>query len=100
MKKADNFNAKQWLVENKITTQSRLNEESEKPSIKILKDIYYFDKLGSLGTKDDVDEKYHDKANLVFKKGKTVKDDTKYEDSDYEMITSSKRLTKGTDYSI
>ncbi len=27
MKKADNFNAKQWLVENKITTQSRLNEE-------------------------------------------------------------------------
>jgi Tat protein secretion system quality control protein TatD with DNase activity len=28
MKKADNFNAKQWLVENKITTQSRLNEEN------------------------------------------------------------------------
>ena len=27
MKKADNFDAKQWLVENKITTQSRLNEE-------------------------------------------------------------------------
>ena len=26
MKKADNFDAKQWLVENKITTQSRLNE--------------------------------------------------------------------------
>ena len=28
MKKADNFDAKQWLVENKITTQSRLNENS------------------------------------------------------------------------
>jgi len=27
MKKADNFDAKQWLVENKITTQSRLNED-------------------------------------------------------------------------
>ena len=27
MKKADNFNASKWLVENKITTQSRLNEE-------------------------------------------------------------------------
>lgn len=27
MKKADNFDAKQWLIENKITTQSRLNEE-------------------------------------------------------------------------
>ena len=26
MKKADNFDVKQWLVENKITTQSRLNE--------------------------------------------------------------------------
>ena len=28
MKKADNFDVKQWLVENKITTQSRLNEET------------------------------------------------------------------------
>jgi hypothetical protein len=27
MKKADNFDAKQWLVENKITFQSRLNEK-------------------------------------------------------------------------
>jgi hypothetical protein len=27
MKKADNFDAKKWLVENKITTQSRLNED-------------------------------------------------------------------------
>ena len=27
MKKADNFDAGKWLVENKITTQSRLNEE-------------------------------------------------------------------------
>lgn len=28
MKKADNFDAKQWLVENKITFQSRLNENN------------------------------------------------------------------------
>ena len=27
MKKADNFDAKQWLVENKVTTQSRLNKD-------------------------------------------------------------------------
>jgi hypothetical protein len=27
MKKADNFDAKKWLVENKVTFQSRLNEE-------------------------------------------------------------------------
>jgi hypothetical protein len=26
MKKADNFNVNKWLIENKITTQSRLNE--------------------------------------------------------------------------
>ena len=26
MKKADNFDASKWLTENKITTQSRLNE--------------------------------------------------------------------------
>jgi hypothetical protein len=30
MKKADNFDASKWLVENKITTQSRLNEDEEK----------------------------------------------------------------------
>ena len=29
MKKADNFNPGKWLVENKITTQSRLNENEE-----------------------------------------------------------------------
>ena len=27
MRKADNFNSSKWLVENKITTQSRLKEE-------------------------------------------------------------------------
>ena len=28
MRKADNFDPSKWLVENKITTQSRLNEDS------------------------------------------------------------------------
>ena len=34
MKKADNFDAKKWLIENKITFQSRLLklEEEQKPS--------------------------------------------------------------------
>ena len=35
MKKADNFDASKWLVENKITTQSRLNEDEEKSEIKV-----------------------------------------------------------------
>ena len=30
MRKADNFNPGKWLVENKVTTQSRLNENFEK----------------------------------------------------------------------
>ena len=30
MKKADNFDSSKWLVENKITFQSRLNEDEEK----------------------------------------------------------------------
>jgi hypothetical protein len=29
MNKADNFNAGKWMVENKITTQSRLNEDQD-----------------------------------------------------------------------
>jgi C-terminal processing protease CtpA/Prc len=57
MKKADNFDAKQWLVENKITTQSRLNEAKDPDSVvsqeardmfynavaKVMKDLYQAD---------------------------------------------------------
>jgi hypothetical protein len=32
MKKSDNFNAMQWLTENKITTQSKLNENNTEAS--------------------------------------------------------------------
>ena len=34
MKKADNFDPSKWLVENKITFQSRLNEDEEESEIK------------------------------------------------------------------
>jgi hypothetical protein len=44
MKKADNFNASKWLVENKITTQSRLNENE---SIDILTSSGFEDKYNS-----------------------------------------------------
>ena len=33
MKKADNFDPSKWLVENKITFQSRLNENEEESEI-------------------------------------------------------------------
>jgi hypothetical protein len=94
----NNFDLIKFLAEGKLTANSKALNEDKLPTIKISKDIYYFDKLGRLDTKDNVDEKYHDKANLVFKKGQTVKDDTKYEDSDYKMITSSTSLEKGIDY--
>ncbi len=99
----DNFDLKKYLVENKRTTNSRMlneKEESKKPSIKVLRNLYYFDKLGSVAAKEDIDEKYHKDSNLVFKKGTTVKDDTKHDDSEYEMIIKSKRLKKGTDYKM
>jgi hypothetical protein len=38
MKKADNFDASKWLTENKITTQSNLNEE--KPTNDMVKDYW------------------------------------------------------------
>ena len=97
----NNFDLKKFLVENKLTANSKmLSEAAKKPTIKILKDLYYFDKLGSLGAKADVDEKYHSGAKLVFKKGKSVEDDTTHDDSEYKMITSSKRLEKGVDYEV
>lgn len=37
MKKADNFNPGKWLVENKITTQSKLNEDESITITKIEK---------------------------------------------------------------
>jgi hypothetical protein len=57
MKKADNFNPGKWLVENKITTQSRLNEAKDPDSVvsqeardmfynavaKVMKDLYQAD---------------------------------------------------------
>jgi len=45
MKKADNFDSSKWLVENKITTQSRLNEE-ESNDVLTQED---FDILGNKG---------------------------------------------------
>jgi vacuolar-type H+-ATPase subunit E/Vma4 len=37
MKKADNFDATKWLVENKITTQSKLNEVKNKSVLDFVK---------------------------------------------------------------
>jgi len=46
MKKADNFNPGKWLVENKITTQSRIKEglSEENLSVGQMYDLYFKDK--------------------------------------------------------
>jgi len=51
MKKADNFDAKQWLVENKITFQSRLNEAIDFPE---MEDEF----RGAMETGDYTEEEY------------------------------------------
>jgi hypothetical protein len=38
MKKADNFNPGKWLIENKITSQSKLNEQN--PTNDMVKDYW------------------------------------------------------------
>lgn len=46
MKKADNFDAKKWLVENKITTQSRIKEGLSEEDLVVgtMYDLYFKDK--------------------------------------------------------
>lgn len=51
MKKADNFDAGKWLVENKITKQSRLNEESLPTKVEKDED---FVKVGNILKKNDI----------------------------------------------
>lgn len=51
MKKADNFNAKQWLVENKVTFQSRLNETIDFPE---MEDEF----MGAMEAGDQTKEEY------------------------------------------
>jgi hypothetical protein len=78
MRKADNFDTKQWLVENKITFQSRLNEDEEEKK-------YYL----SAKSKD---EKKHE----VFKKNPNyIK--TTY-DSALKLINSLKKPKHYTYY--
>ena len=71
----NNFDLKKFLVENKLTTNSRLNEYTDyKPGSIAPTDLYYSDKHGKLVALDDVDDKYHDSLELVYKKGDRIED--------------------------
>jgi len=69
-------------------------KEDKNNSIKILKDIYYFDKLNTLAAKNNVDSKYYSYSTLWAEKGDTFDSDSE----EYDMILSSEQLKKGVDY--
>jgi len=79
----DNFNLRTFLVENKLTSNSRAVENIDEldytPGITLYKpgtiapeDLYYSDKHGKLVALDDVDDKYHDGLELVYSKGDRI----------------------------
>ena len=78
----NNFDLRKFLTENKLTSNSKLLNESidedlhsdYKPGTIAPKDLYHSDKHGKLVGLDDVDDKYHDslKDYLVVKKGDKV----------------------------
>ena len=74
--------------------RENLKEEALDDSIKVLRDLYYFDKLGLLAAKEDVDLKYYRYGTLWANKGDII--DNSMEE--YDMITNSKRLKKGVDF--
>ena len=79
MRKADNFDPSKWLVENKITTQSRLNEEVKKGTYDLKKEtngiIYLYLYLGY----DTPEDKNPDWTILISQDGeifsKRIKND-------------------------
>ena len=71
----NNFDLRKFLVENKLTSNSILNEYSDyEPGSIAPADLYYSDKHGKLVAMDDVDDKYHDSLELVYKKGDRIED--------------------------
>ena len=87
-----------WAMELVTATLDALGrenlEEALDDSIKVLRDLYYFDKLGLLAAKEDVDPKYYRYGTLWANKGDII--DNSMEE--YDMITNSKRLKKGVDF--
>lgn len=76
----NNFDLKKFLVENKLTRNSKLNEYSDyeytdyEPGTIAPADLYFSDKHDKLVALDDVDDKYHDRLKgwLIVKKGDRV----------------------------
>lgn len=92
MKKADNFDAKKWLVENKITTQSRIKEGFSDFG-RILYGYYNEDTPEMSYPINNIDDlytfyKYNFQENLKFCRSKIqqVKNASEFEDITKEKI--------------
>jgi hypothetical protein len=105
MKKADNFDASKWLVENKITTQSRLNElldydKVEQLSKKAIEDYISSNNLGtvssigSLGMIRSYDTAIA-QSKVVLDSGKTINISAQY-DENYNLTDIKVNTPKPT----
>jgi hypothetical protein len=94
MKKADNFDASKWLVENKITTQSRLNENEftpEKAAEKYTKQFDYAEDSSPQidfveGAKWQAERMYsEEEVKQIFNIGQMTKDYGDYKPYTFEQ---------------
>jgi hypothetical protein len=109
MKKADNFDASKWLVENKITTQSRLNEllnydKVEQLSKKAIEDYISSNNLGTISSIGSLGMALsHDKAiahsKVIFDSGKTINISAQY-DANYNLTDIKINTSINTSKSI
>jgi hypothetical protein len=91
MKKADNFDASKWLIENKITTQSRLNEEENVDISKFLKEFFVEFYL-------EGGEEFKNKPGEIEKvtfKGEEYLDTEEYEETASQFKLALEYLKKG-----
>ena len=85
MKKADNFNASKWLVENKITTQSRLNE-NKIPGVNIEVDDDYVELSGDSGDYNGFIEDNGTVSFSVIYEDEDDRDGMEFDDNNWKSI--------------
>jgi hypothetical protein len=108
MKKADNFDASKWLVENKITTQSRLNEllnydKVEQLSKKAIEDYISSNNLGTISSiislgmvrQHEPDEAISTFEIVLEPTGKTINISAQY-DANYNLTDIKVNTSKPT----
>jgi hypothetical protein len=105
MKKADNFDASKWLVENKITTQSRLNETLDYSKIeqlgkKVIEDYISSNNLGTISSIVNLGmilsyDKAIAQSKVVLDSGKIINITAQY-DENYNLTDIKVNTPKST----